>query len=69
MEVAARRDDGDRNNRAMEELEKMKKVQKEAREKEKLAMRRMKLLNIPSTVSFVNRKHSRSESESDHQKK
>jgi len=52
----------------VEELERMKNDKKEVREKEDLAMRRMKFLNIPSTVSFQNRKHSRSESVSDHRK-
>ena len=75
LELAVRRDDDFRINRALEELERMKTVQKEAREKEDtrekedLVRRRMKFLNIPSSVSFHNGKRSRGENESDHQKK
>jgi len=69
MELAARRDDNDQIHRAPEKLVTMKKVEKEAEEAEVIAMRRMKLLNIPTTVSFENRKHSRSGSESGHRAK
>jgi len=62
LELAGRRDDDFRINRALEELERMK---KEAREKEDLVRRRMQFLNIPATVSFETRNHSHSESESE----
>jgi len=65
LELAARRDDDYRINRALAELKRMK---KEAREKEDLVRRRMQFLNLPATVSFETRKHSCSESESERQK-
>jgi len=66
LELAARRDDDLRINRALKELEWMK---KETREKEDLVRRRMNFLNIPSSVPFHNGKRSRGEKKSDHQKK
>jgi len=44
-------------------------LRRKRKKAEGLAMRRMKLLNIPTTVSFENRKHSRNPSKRSHRAK
>jgi len=64
LELAERQEDDPRIYKELGELKIRRKVEKEAKEAEATAMRKIKLVNIPTTVSFKHKNRSRSPSKS-----